>query len=69
MQRGYADKVNPGIRYNIYTLDYGTYVDLMGTSKQPVTDFLEPGSEPDLIVPFDDKRSIRRIIFDEDVLS
>ncbi len=66
MQRGYADKVNPGIRYNIYTLDYGTYVDLMGTSKQPVTDFLESGSEPDLIVPFDDKRSIRRIIFDEE---
>ena len=35
MQPGHADKDNPGIRYNIYTLDYGTYVDLIGTSKEP----------------------------------
>lgn len=69
MQRGYADKDNPGARYNIYTLDYGTYVDLLGTSQQPTLDFLEPGSESDLIVPFDDKRSIRRIVLSEEVLS
>jgi hypothetical protein len=69
MQRGYADKDNPGVRYNIYTLDYGTYVDLMGTSQQPVLDFLEPGSESNLVVPFDDKRSIRRIVLSEEVLS
>jgi hypothetical protein len=35
MQRGYADKDHPGVRYNIYTLDYGTYVDLLGTSNNP----------------------------------
>ncbi len=29
VQRGYADKDRPGVRYNIYTLDYGTYVDLL----------------------------------------
>ena len=23
VQRGYADKDNPGVRYNIFTLDYG----------------------------------------------
>lgn len=68
IQRGYADKDNPGVRYNIYTLDYGTYVDLMGTSKQPAIEFLEEDSGPDLIVPFDDKRSIRRIILGEEVL-
>lgn len=68
LQRGYADKDNPGLRYNIYTLDYGTYVDLMGTSKQPTLDFLEADSEIDLIVPFNDKRSIRRIILSEEVL-
>ncbi len=72
MQRGYADKDNPGIRYNIYTLDYGTYVDLLNTSKQPLLDLIEEdreeNTEPDLIVPFDDKRSIRRIILTEDVL-
>ncbi len=73
MQRGYADKDNPGVRYNIYTLDYGTFVDLIGTSKQPTVDLFEAATEPeltepDLIVPFDDKRSIRRIVLNEDVL-
>ncbi len=69
MQRGYADKDNPGVRYNIYTLDYGTYVDLLGTSKQPDMDLLEPNTpQPDLIVPFDDKRAIRRIVLPEPVL-
>jgi len=75
MTRGYADKDNPGTRYNIYTLDYGTYVDLIGTSKQPsislvsVDAFGMNESETDIVVPFDDKRSIRRIILDEKVLS
>lgn len=69
MQRGYADKDNPGVRYNIYTLDYGTFVDLIGTSKQPTIDLFEDATEPNLVVPFDDKRSIRRIILNEDVLS
>lgn len=67
MQRGYADKDNPGIRYNIYSLDYGTYVDLIGTSKQPAID-LEENESSDTIVPFDDKRSIRRIILDKSIL-
>jgi hypothetical protein len=65
IQRGYADKANPGIRYNIYTLDYGTYVDLLKTKQLPETEFMkidDPEQEPDRIVPFDDKRSIRRII-------
>lgn len=67
MQRGYADKDNPGIRYNIYSIDYGTYVDLLGTTKEPELDLVER-SEPDVIVPFDDKRSIRRIVLHPDVL-
>ena len=68
LQRGYADKDNPGIRYNIYTLDYGTYVDLKGTSTEPTVDFLENKDGSDFIVPFDDKRSIRRIILREEIL-
>jgi hypothetical protein len=45
MQRGYADKDNPGVKYNIYTLDCGTYVDLIGTVKQPAIDlFTDSGS-------------------------
>ena len=62
VQRGYADKDNPGVRYNIYTLDYGTYVDLIGTQSAPTGDFTEGLRDDDTIVPFDDRRSIRRII-------
>lgn len=65
IRKGYADKTNVGIRYNIYTLDYGTYVDLLKTKQGP--DMNEPAIDTvedadDRIVPFDDKRSIRRII-------
>jgi hypothetical protein len=81
MQRGYADKDNPGSRYNIYTLDYGTYVDLINTSKQPemgliertdkanTGDMLTDAEGDQFIVPFDDKRSIRRIVLTEEYLN
>jgi hypothetical protein len=70
MRRGYADKENPGVRYNIYTLDYGTYVDLMNTSKQPTLDFDNgPQDSPEFVVPFDDRRSIRRIVLSPDFLN
>jgi hypothetical protein len=69
MQRGYADKDNPGVRYNIYTLDYGTYVDLIGTSREPQISLWDDAVDDDLVVPFDDKRSIRRIVLTEDILS
>ncbi|MFC1969079.1 hypothetical protein ACFLVF_01145 [Chloroflexota bacterium] len=71
IKRGYADKDNPGRRYSIYTLDYGTYVDFKRTLKQPELDFVEFRNERELedrIVPFDDKRSIRRIILDKKIL-
>lgn len=69
MKQGYSDKDHPGIRYNIYTLDYGTYVALMNTKKSPQITF-EVASETteDIIIPFDDRRSIRRIILDESTL-
>lgn len=67
MQRGYADKDNPGVRYNIYTIDYGAYVDLIGTSKEPELDLFQRDDDEaeEVVVPFDDKRSIRRIILHE----
>ena len=85
VRKGYADKDNPGVRYSIYTLDYGTYVDLIGTSGQPELrfdegEYVDPSAPPERprlrfgesddsqemsIVPFDDKRSIRRIILAE----
>jgi hypothetical protein len=69
VQRGYADKDNPGLRYNIYALDYGTYVDLQYTSKKPQMWLMEPEDEASVVVPFDDKRSIRRIILRPEVLN
>lgn len=68
MQRGYADKDNPGVRYNIYAIDYGAYVDLLGTSKEPELDLQIDREGQDIIVPFDDKRSIRRIVLDVSIL-
>lgn len=67
MQRGYADKDNPGVRYNIYSIDYGTYVDLLGTSKEPEVDLIER-EDTEVVVPFDDKRSIRRIVLHREIL-
>ena len=72
MQRGYAHKDNPGVRYNIYSLDYGTYVDLLGTSKQPqleLEDSKDAQAADAFIVPFDDKRAIRRILLTEEILT
>jgi hypothetical protein len=70
VQRGYADKDKPGVRYNIYSLDYGTYVDLLNTSKKPQDGRVPADQETSegFIVPFDDKRSIRRIILTKDIL-
>ena len=72
ISRGYSDKENPGQRYNIYALDYGTYVDLKRTKSEPDDFQLEPAStegedlneeqREERIVPFADKRSIRRVI-------
>lgn len=70
--RGYSDKENPGLRYNIYSLDYGTYVDLKRTKSAPELTLAFPEIEPvttDRIVPFADKRSIRRVILDPAILN
>lgn len=71
IKRGWADKDNPGRRYSVFTLDYGTYVGLKNTSRQPELDLEElkdNEKESDRIVPFNDKRSIRRIILTENML-
>ena len=71
VKRGYADKSNPGERYNIYTLDYGTYVDLLKTKSKPMDEYIEIAIEDDIkdiIVPFDNNRTIRRIVLKEGIL-
>lgn len=71
VSRGYSDKENPGLRYNIYALDYGTYVDLKRTKREPESfvdvDDVPPEGEAERIVPFADKRSIRRIILNPSI--
>ena len=70
MQKGYSDPSNPGIRYDIYTLDYGTYVDLINTQSQPDLglEIKISNQDQDRVVPFDDKRSIRSIILPRELL-
>jgi hypothetical protein len=72
----YSHKDKPGERYELFTIDYGAYVRFIGTVNEPYqialpfTEYLHNLSyeEQKLMVPLDDKRSIRRIVFDPDVL-
>jgi hypothetical protein len=58
----------PGVRYDAYKIDYGCYVDLLTTVREPAG--LLPAGEVDEIdggfvdVPPDDYRAIRRAILD-----
>src|ERR1043165_572422 len=44
-KRGATYQYTPGVRYNIYTLDYGTYVDLLSTDRAPQMGFDEVRGE------------------------
>lgn len=64
VKRGYiATDDSLGRQYNIYTLDYGTYVDAIGTDRAPRGDFTarSRNGHP-VIVPFQDDRAIKRIV-------
>ncbi len=73
----YSHPDKPGLRYEVFTLDHGAYIRFRGTVNEPKENvFFDTGSLANLseqerssIVPFDDKRSIRRIVFDPDKLS
>ena len=69
----YSHKDRPGERYELFNVDYGAYVRFKGTSYQiPLPFTLDvpklPTEEQQFMVPLDDKRSIRRIVFDPDAL-
>jgi hypothetical protein len=72
ISKGYSDRDNPGLRYNIYGLDYGSYVDLIHTKSQPELELVHHDGTAvvaaDRVVPFDDRRSIRRVIVGPEVL-
>lgn len=67
LKKSVAAHDKPGVRYLVYKLDYGCYVDLLITAKAP--EGLLPGDSHDegaafVDVPPDDYRAIRRAILD-----
>jgi hypothetical protein len=70
VQRGYIDMPDrPGKKYNVYTLDFGTYVELLGTIHAPTGDFTQDLDDPKgVVVPFHDDRAIRKIVLPIELL-
>ena len=72
----YSHKDRPGERYELFNVDYGAYARFKGTVNEPYQStfpFMSdvpklPKDEQRFMVPLDDKRSIRRIVFDPDAL-
>lgn len=66
IKRGVSSNDTPGVRYNVYAIDYGCYVDLTSTSSAPRGLFEADvdGSTGYVDVPATDYRSIRRAILD-----
>ncbi len=63
----------PGERYSLITMDYGTYASFRGTKSEPDQKLFwgqegQGVEKADDLVPFDDRRSIRRIVVEKDVL-
>lgn len=63
LKRNISAHDQPGIRYDVYKIDYGCYVDLLSTAKPPLGLF-ETDSGTFIEVPPDDYRAIRRAILD-----
>jgi len=60
-RKSYSTKQEPGVRFKVWKIDYGCYVDLINTSRAP-TGFLFEGIEADgeeIAAPVDDLRAIR----------
>ncbi|CCP15395.1 hypothetical protein SMRA8_1379 [Stenotrophomonas maltophilia RA8] len=69
IKKSVSSNDTPGIRYNVYAIDYGCYVDLISTANAPLG-LLETESDTGEVVfadvPVTDYRSIRRAILDID---
>ena len=64
IKRGVASYLEPGVRFDVYAIDYGAYVHLHSTDKS-VTSLFEVETDAGMShvdVPADDYRSIRRAI-------
>jgi len=68
LKRNVSARDQPGVRYDVYKLDYGCYVDLINTTGAPqgLLPAENDSSDSFLDVPPDDYRAIRRAILDLD---
>jgi hypothetical protein len=68
IKQSIAGKDDPGVRYNVYSVDYGCYVDLINTSRAPKGLFEVETDEglKFVSVPQNDYRAIRRAILNLD---
>lgn len=66
-RRSYSAQDEPGVRYRVWKVDFGCYVDLINTAKNPdgfLGDGVEVADGGDIEVPEDDYRAVRRAILD-----
>lgn len=71
VRRGYSAQDTPGVRYDVWVIDYGAYVDLVQTQYAPQGALpleMEDGREAyaQVDVPMQDLRAIRRAVLDLD---
>jgi hypothetical protein len=72
IKRSVSSRDRPGVRYDVYALDFGCYVELITTTQAPQGLFQldddpeHPGDGEWVEVPVDDYRSIRRAILEID---
>lgn len=67
IKQNVSSRDTPGVRYNVHSIDYGCYVDLINTTRAPKGLFEDEVGENQtafIDVPKDDYRSIRRAILD-----
>lgn len=62
LKKNVSSHDQPGMRFDVYKIDYGCYVDLINTTKAPQGLFQTDEEEGFTDVPRDDYRSIRRAI-------
>lgn len=65
IKQSVSSQETPGVRYNVYSIDYGCYVDLKNTSREPRGLFEAEWAEDQvgfISVPQNDYRAIRRAV-------
>jgi hypothetical protein len=61
-RRGYSAQDQPGSRYDVFSIDYGAYVDLINTQAAPAGNLPTDEDGGYVEVPTPDLRTVRRAI-------